>query len=157
MYITWAKLVKLWKVLTMICSIIVVGVLDTLCIVSFCVWFSNHTDECTIWELMLYEFQLGHITVETTQNICCVKSEGKVDQSTVSRWLKKFCLRGKNFNYQARSSRPKSVDSKAMLQAIEANLVSSPRTLHHFTVLCGWLLSWPLWKYWELLNCASNY
>ena len=49
-----------------------------------------------IRELKLYEIELSHDGVETTQNICCAKS-------TVTRWLKKFrrsiCKKyGKIFN-----------------------------------------------------------
>ena len=50
------------------------------------------------------------------------KVKGAVDYSTVTRWFKKFPLDCKNLEDQAKSSRPKSMDS--MLQAIEANLVT---------------------------------
>ena len=55
------------------------------------------------------------------QNICFVKREGAVDPSTVTRWFKKFHLGCS----QARSGRPKAVNSKAMLQDIKANMVSN--------------------------------
>ena len=42
-----------------------------------------------IWELKLYMFQL-HNNTEVTKNICCLKSEGAVDYSTVTRWFKIF-------------------------------------------------------------------
>ena len=38
-----------------------------------------------IRELILYEFELCHNTGEVAKNICCVKSEGTVDQSIVTR------------------------------------------------------------------------
>ena len=57
-----------------------------------------------------------------TKNICCVEGEGAIDHSTVTRWIKKFC---KNINNQARLGRPKTLDLKAVLQAMEAYLVSS--------------------------------
>ena len=41
-----------------------------------------------IWELMLYEFELGHNAAEDTKNICYVKSEGTVDRSKVTTELK---------------------------------------------------------------------
>ena len=79
-----------------------------------------------VWELMFYEFELGHNTVEAPRNICCAKGEGAVDQSTVSRWLKKFRSVCKNLNDRARSGRwPKTVDSEAVIKVIEANPVSS--------------------------------
>ena len=74
---------------------------------------------------MLYEFKLGHNTAEATKNICCVKSEGAVDHSPVTRWLKKFCPGCKNLDDQARLCRPKTVDSKSVLQTIAANLVNN--------------------------------
>ena len=62
--------------------------------------------------------------MEPTKNICYTKGEGAVVYSTVSRWVEKFCSGYKNLNDQIRLDRPKTVDSKAMLQAIEANPVS---------------------------------
>ena len=41
-------------------------------------------------ELMLYEFERGHNTAETAENICCAKAEKAVDHSTVTRHLKKL-------------------------------------------------------------------
>ena len=32
-----------------------------------------------IWELMLYEFELGHNAFETIKNICCAKDEGSIE------------------------------------------------------------------------------
>ena len=68
---------------------------------------------------------MGHNIIEATKNICCVKGEGVVDHGAVSKWFEKFCSGYKNFNDQARLARPKVVDFKDMLQAIEANLVRS--------------------------------
>ena len=69
-----------------------------------------------IQELMVYEFELGHNSAEATKNISCAKSEGIVDHSTETRWLNKFCFICKNLNdVQARSGRPKTVDSEAIL------------------------------------------
>ena len=41
--------------------------------------------------------------METILNICCVKGEGAVDHSTVTKWLKKFHTGCKKFDNQARS------------------------------------------------------
>ena len=72
--------------------------------------------QCSLFqELMLYIFKLSHNIVEATKDVCCAKSLGTVDQSIVTRWLKKFCMVHKNLNDQARSSRPKNVDSGTML------------------------------------------
>ena len=78
-----------------------------------------------IWELMLYEFELDPNAAEATKNICCAKDGGTVDNSRVTRWLKIVCLGCKNLNNQAKSGRPRSMDSETMLQAIETNLASS--------------------------------
>ena len=74
-----------------------------------------------IQEIMFYEFELDHNPAEATKNICYAKGEGIIDHSTAIR--KKFCLGCKNLN-EARSGRNKSIDFEAMLQAIEANLVT---------------------------------
>ena len=85
---------------------------------------------------------------------------GKVKaHSTVSRWLKKFDLACKNVDDQARSGRPKIVDSEAVLQALDANLASNPRTVSGEldiwqSNVVGHLHDLHRWK--ELLNCASR-
>ena len=55
----------------------------------------------------------------------CAKGEGAVDYNLVSRGLKKFYKGCKNLDNQIRSVRPKTWDSLAVLQAIEANLASN--------------------------------
>ena len=59
------------------------------------------------------------------KTLYCVKVESTVNYSTVTKYFKRFCLGGKNLDDQARSCRPKIVDSEVMLQAIEANPASS--------------------------------
>ena len=76
-----------------------------------------------IWEHMLYEFELGHIVVEETKNIF-VKGEDTGDHSILTRWLKKFHSRCKNLGDEASPGKLKTVDPKAVLQLLEANLVS---------------------------------
>ena len=49
--------------------------------------------------------------MEATKNICYA-----VDHSTLSKLLNKYCPGGKNFDYQARTGRHKTVDSEAVLQ-----------------------------------------
>ena len=78
---------------------------------------------------MLRKFKLGHNTEKATKNICCTKDEGTADQSTVSRWFKKFHSGCKNINDQAKSGRLRSMDSGAMFLTIEANPVSSIRAV----------------------------
>ena len=80
---------------------------------------------CPIQKFMLNESELNHSTMEASKNILRAKEEGAVDHSAVTRWLKKFCLGRKNIDDHARSSGPKTMDSKDILQAIEANVVST--------------------------------
>ena len=54
-----------------------------------------------------------------------MKDKIAVDQSTINKWLKKFPFGSKNLEDQTRSGRPKIVYLKAVLQAIDANPVSS--------------------------------
>ena len=82
-----------------------------------------------IWELMFYKFTLGHNTTEATKNICYVKIEGAINHSTVSRCFKKFCSGCQNLDHQTRSSRPKIMESKTMLQSTEANSASIPQIM----------------------------
>ena len=39
---------------------------------------------------MIYEFELGNKTTETTKSICCMKGKGVIDHGIVTRWFKKF-------------------------------------------------------------------
>ena len=78
-----------------------------------------------IQELMHYKFKMGFNTVKATKDICYTKDEDRVDQSTVSRWFKKFCTDCMKLNDQARSGRPKTLDFKA----IEVNLASHTQRL----------------------------
>ena len=69
-----------------------------------------------IWEFIVYEFKLGHHAMEATKNVCGAKGEGTFDHRTVTRWFK-------NLDNQAKLDKPKSMDYKAVLKAIEVNPV----------------------------------
>ena len=84
-----------------------------------------NAQQSQIHELLLHEFKLCHNSMETIENICCVKSKGAVDPSLVSRWFKKFYSGCKNHDNQAMSGLPKTINSEGMLQAIETNLVDN--------------------------------
>ena len=45
-----------------------------------------------IWGFMLYKFKHSHNTAEATQTIYCMKSDGTLDDNTVTRWLKKLLI-----------------------------------------------------------------
>ena len=62
-----------------------------------------------IRDCRLHEFKLGHNSVKSTKNICCVKGEGAVDYSTETILFKK-----KNLDDKAKSSQPKIMYSKTV-------------------------------------------
>ena len=105
-YITWLKQLKSWAVPTVVVSVVVVSVHHfTSCVILEA---TQMNVQCSlIQKLVLYKFELGHNAAEATKKICHVKGESTVDHSTVTRWLKKLCLDGKNFN-QARTGRSKT-------------------------------------------------
>ena len=102
----------------MVKSIVVVGAL-TLCAFLHPLYDLKATKmnmQCIcILKLRLYEFELSHNAAESTKIIYCVKGESTIDHSIINRCFKKFCLGGKNIDDQARSNRPKTVNSEAML------------------------------------------
>ena len=79
-----------------------------------------------------------------------------MDHSTVTRWFKKFSPDYKNLNDLAGFGRLKTMDSKALLQAIESNLGSS-WWAWYLIVQCGlsYLQAWQ--KPLDMLNCAPYY
>ena len=87
-----------------------------------------------IWELMFYKLELGHNAAEAIKNICYAKSEGKVDHSTLIWWFKKFPSDCKKLTDQARSGRPKTVDSKVILQVIEYHVSLTSRSSLWFII-----------------------
>ena len=56
---------------------------------------------------------MSHNIAEVIKNICCVKNEGTFDHNTIISWVKKFHSGCYNLDDQARSGRPKTVDSLA--------------------------------------------
>ena len=74
---------------------------------------------CRIREFMFYEFGQGHKGAKATKKISCVKGEGAVEQSTLTRCFKIYCLGYINLNDQVKPGRSKNVDSEAVLQDIK--------------------------------------
>ena len=62
--------------------------------------------------------------METTKIFCFVKDDGAVGHNRVTKWFKKFHSDCKNLYDQARSEKPKTVESETRCQTIEANPVS---------------------------------
>ena len=108
--ITWSKQFKLWKVLTVIDSILVGDVVTRFALLyAVCDFKATQMNvQCNLtWKFISYKFELGHNTAEA--------AESTVDHNSVTRWFKKFGLGCKNLNDQTRSGRPKSIDSKVMI------------------------------------------
>ena len=78
----------------MVDSIVVIGVLTYALLYSLCDLKAAQmkVQHSLSQECMLYKCELGHIAMEVTKNICCVKGEGAVDHSTITKWLKNFTL-----------------------------------------------------------------
>ena len=74
-----------------------------------------------IQQLIRYLSELGRNAAAVTKNVCCAKKERAANHSTVTKWTKKFRLGSKNFYVRTESGGPTSVDSKAVLHAVEAN------------------------------------
>ena len=106
-----------------------------------------------IWEIMLSKFELIHNVTEVSKNISQKVKGRLVDHSTVTRWIKKFCLGFKNLENQARSGRPKNLDSKFLWKPWRQTLRLSGK----FGIQCSLLASQPQYKYLERPNCASHY
>ena len=69
---------------------------------------------------MLYEFQL----IVVTKNICCTESRRHSWSQYSNEMVQEILLVLLNFNDQERSGRYQTSDSAAVLQAIEANLMT---------------------------------
>ena len=75
-----------------------------------------------IQELMLNKFTMGHNTMEANEKRLLCKRWGPFDHSSITRCFKKFCSGCKNLDYQTRSDKSKTVDSKVMPHNIETDL-----------------------------------
>ena len=115
-YTMWPKPFKPWKVVAVLGSIAVVGVLICCALLhSVCDLkvTQMNMQRSLIREFMLYKFELDPNATEVTQNICYTKVESAVDHCRVTRGFKKFCLAYKNLEDQARQGRRKTMDSEA--------------------------------------------
>ena len=108
---------------------------------------------------MFYQFELSYSAAESTKNINCAIGDSTVDHSRVTKESKKFPSGCKNHDDQARYGRPKSVDSGAVLQTLEANLASCNRRVSGEFGISESCLVLHLHdlgkKHTELPNCAS--
>ena len=87
-YIKWLKLFELYKVPTVICSIVVAGMLTWYALLHLIgnLKVAQMNIQCSlICELKLYEFKLGLNTAEIAKSICYVNGEDTVGHCTVTR------------------------------------------------------------------------
>ena len=107
---------------------------------------------------MVFVFRDSYVLCIYVMNILCT-FHIYVWVCYIRRWLKKFCSRCKNLNDQARSGKPKTVNSETALQAIEANRVSSIWRVSGELAISQWdsPLSWSQQNHLKLPNCSSPY
>uniref|UniRef100_A0A914EJN8 Mos1 transposase HTH domain-containing protein n=1 Tax=Acrobeloides nanus TaxID=290746 RepID=A0A914EJN8_9BILA len=74
-----------------------------------------------IRELLKYESELGHSEKEALDNINRAKGHGKVDKTTVWRWLSKFRNNQMEITDKKHAGRPREVDRVAVVNAVEAH------------------------------------
>ena len=63
------------------------------------------------------------------RQICQVEGEGKVSNRTARKWFKQFSQGDTNLTDKKRSGRPKTINSEAILNAVEINPSTSTRRL----------------------------
>ena len=168
MYLQWFRLwitgeLCVYKRMTTFLSIVVSSIMLVGVLIR-CELFHSVCDlkdpqmnmRCSLIKELILCVWTGPYCHKITKNICCAKGEGAVDHNTVTRWFKKFHSGCKNINDQISLGKPKTMDSKALLLAIEANLTSGTWTLH-LTVQCGLSPSQPWQKHPGIPNYASCY
>ena len=156
-YIMWPKQFKLWERLDMDGSFMKIGALThrTLFHSMYDLIAAQMIVQCNlIQELILYKSKLGHITPQRQPKTFVL---WKVEEQL----FKKFCLGCKNLDNKA-TEMPYTMDSKAILQAIEANPVSSTQrvsgklrisqssVVHHLHDL-----SKSIWSCWIMLHISK--
>ena len=124
-YIMWLKQLKLWCVLSVVGSIVVVSASTRCTLFSFVCDLKvalMNMKYGLIQEVRLYQFELCHNVTKATKNICCGNSEG-----AVTRLIIKFLSDCKKLDDQWRSVKPKTVGSEVVFHAIKANSESSTK------------------------------
>ena len=100
-----------------------------------------------------------HNIMEGAKYISCAKNKGTVDHD--NQMVQEILLKLKNPDNQPRSSRPKTMVSEALLQAIEANLISNFQRLSSKFGISQFNVAHYLQdfrkKHLEKPNCATYY
>jgi histone-lysine N-methyltransferase SETMAR len=70
---------------------------------------------------LLYEYKLGHNTVEATHNICHAIAPGAISTSTAFRWFERFRNGDESLEDEPRSGRSTKIDLTELKDAIESD------------------------------------
>ena len=113
-HITWSKQFNQWNIPTVVGSIVVVGVLTHSALLhSVC---DSKATQMKAQEIILILYWAITPWKQPKEFVVW-----KVKTKLITVYFKKFCSSYKNFNNRTRSGKPKTMDFKAVLQAIEAN------------------------------------
>ena len=99
---------------------------------------------------MVYAFELGHNFSEASKK---VKSEDTGDNT----WFKKFRSVWKNLNDQPRLGRPETVDSDAVIQAIETNQESCTQRVSDELSISLFSVVYHLYDFDQSIQSCSSY
>lgn len=82
--------------------------------------------------VLLRHYWKQHINAkEAATKICDIEGKDIVSIRTAQKWFKKFNEGHTNLEDESRSGRPRTVDTKAILEAVENNPSTSSRVLSH--------------------------
>ena len=100
----------------MVGSIVVVGALTHYALLHFVGDLKVEHETLSNSGTFALRVRTGVITPrKKPKTFFCVKDEGAVDLSRVTRWLKKICSDYKNLSDHVKSGRPKTMDFKVVL------------------------------------------
>ena len=130
------------------------------CFISHVIWNPNKLTSYVVWfeSLRSIGSNWARTPGKPRINIYRAKGDGAVDHSLVSSLFNIFRLDYKNLNDQARSGRPKTIDTEDLLKAMEANPACSIWWLsRHFIVQYSLSFSRFRQKHTELSSCTTHY
>jgi len=86
-------------------------------------------EKCEIRVILRFMWKKKLSAAAAAREICQVEGQGTVSPRTARKWFKRFNEGRTSIEDDARSGRPKAVDSDALRQAVEANPGTSTRRL----------------------------
>ena len=75
-------------------------------------------DKKHIWAIFLFEFKMGHKTVETSHNI-----NNAIGSGTTQWWFKKYCKGDQNLGDEQCRGQPSELDSDQLEQSLKVILL----------------------------------